>query len=82
MCIFLPETSIATIEFHQSKHIQNSKEATNSNHDHVESSDTHSAQQILRDALVKPFEISLKDPAVAFTHFYVRVIDSPFYGAN
>ena len=72
MLVFLPETSASTILHHRTKRLQ---KASSNAHLVSQSSGIYtslSITQAIQHALIKPFEITLKDPAIAFTNFYVR----------
>jgi DHA1 family multidrug resistance protein-like MFS transporter len=70
---FLPETSTPTLLYHKARRLRAN--------DHLEATtaDTHATTKrstrvdIVKLALIKPFEITLKDPAIAFVNIYVRL---------
>lgn len=75
---FLPETAAPTLLYFKAKRI--GQTTGNPGYKATGSSDM-SRSDIVKMALVKPFEITLKDPAIAFTNCYVRV-EPPSYQRN
>lgn len=75
----LPETSADTILLHRAQRLRrlmnnpNIKSASEIKHANI------SAKTIAIDALIKPFEITIKDPAVAFVHTYTAIIYGVYY---
>ncbi|KAI5289716.1 hypothetical protein KEM54_003368 [Ascosphaera aggregata] len=75
----LPETSPDTILLHRAQRLRKLtnnpgiKTAAEIKHADV------SFKTIAADALIKPFEISIKDPAVAFVHIYTAIIYGVYY---
>lgn len=70
--VFLPETSTPTLLYYKAKRL--SEETGSPRFVAVSSLRAKNVTrgQIIKLALIKPFEITLKDPAIAFTNFYVR----------
>lgn len=70
---FLPETSTPTLLYHKARRLRAN------GHLEAGTADTYSTTKrptrvgIVKLALIKPFEISLKDPAIAFVNIYVRL---------
>jgi DHA1 family multidrug resistance protein-like MFS transporter len=73
LVLFLPETSTPMLLFHKAKRL---RQETGSDRfvtiDSLRSKGV-SRSQLVKLALIKPFEITLKDPAIAFANFYVRI---------
>ncbi|KAI5291988.1 hypothetical protein KEM52_006707 [Ascosphaera acerosa] len=75
----LPETSPDTILLRRAERLRrvtknkNLRTAAELRHQH------DSFRSIATDALIKPFEISIKDPAVAFVHTYTAIIYGIYY---
>lgn len=73
MFFLLPETSTPTLLYHKVRRLRTNGllEAT--------TADTHSSTKrltradVVKLALIKPFEITMKDPAIAFVNIYVRL---------
>lgn len=70
---FLPETSTPTLLYHKARRLQVNKppEATTTGKHLV--AEGPSRADMVKLALVKPFEITLKDPAIAFVNIYVSL---------
>lgn len=68
---FLPETSTPTLLYYKARCLQvdNPPKATTADRPAI--AEWHSRAKIVKLALIKPFEITLKDPAVAFVNIYV-----------
>ncbi|KAK9321256.1 major facilitator superfamily domain-containing protein [Lipomyces orientalis] len=77
--ICLPETSAANILLRRARRLrkltgnQNLKSQSEIDQAHLKLS------TIAFDALIKPWEISVKDPAVAFTHIYTSIVYGIYY---
>lgn len=71
LVLFLPETSTSTLLFYKAKRLR--KETGSDRFVTVDSlrSKGVSRSQLVKLALIKPFEITLKDPAIAFANLYV-----------
>lgn len=69
----LPETSASTLLYWKAKRLRKASGNTISATKGTTNRKDLNIAQIVKFALVKPFEISIKDPAIAFTHVYVRV---------
>jgi len=69
----LPETSTPTLLYHKARRLRATGRLATT------IANTHSATKhptranILKLALIKPLEITLKDPAIAFVNVYVRL---------
>ena len=76
---FLPETSADTILLYRARRLR--KMTNNSNlQSNSEIKRRHlTARQIFVDAIIKPFEIMFKDPAVLFTNVYTALIYGIYY---
>lgn len=68
--IFLPETAAPTLLYYKAQRLR--KETGDSRYisEHAALQQL-SRSQIIQLALVKPFEITVKDPAIAFINLYV-----------
>lgn len=72
LVIFLPETAAPTLLFYKAKRL---RQKTGQSAFVPKGSLTKkhlSTAQVVKLALIKPFEISIKDPAIAFINIYVR----------
>ncbi|KAE8452965.1 hypothetical protein EG329_012152 [Mollisiaceae sp. DMI_Dod_QoI] len=76
---FLPETSADTILLYRARRLR--KMTSNSNlQSNSEIKSRHmTANQIFFDAIIKPFEIMFKDPAVLFTNVYTGLVYGIYY---
>ncbi|CZR59550.1 related to FLR1-Putative H+ antiporter regulated by yAP-1 and involved in multidrug resistance [Phialocephala subalpina] len=76
---FLPETSADTILLYRARRLR--KMTNNSNlQSNSEIKRRHlTFRQIAADAIIKPFEIMFKDPAVLFTNVYTALIYGIYY---
>ncbi|KAF8855471.1 MFS general substrate transporter [Acephala macrosclerotiorum] len=76
---FLPETSADTILLYRAHRLR--KMTKNSNlQSNSEIKRRHlTARQIFVDAIIKPFEIMFKDPAVLFTNVYTALVYGIYY---
>jgi DHA1 family multidrug resistance protein-like MFS transporter len=74
---FLPETSTPTLLYYKARGLQinNPPEATATGRRSV--AERSSRADIVKLALIKPFEITLKDPAIAFVNIYVSLNSIP-----
>ncbi|KAK4869318.1 hypothetical protein LT330_006318 [Penicillium expansum] len=72
LVLFLPETSAPTLLFYKAKRLR--QETGSDRFTTIESlrSKAVSRSQLVKLALIKPFEITLKDPAIAFANFYIE----------
>ncbi|KXG46470.1 Major facilitator superfamily domain, general substrate transporter [Penicillium griseofulvum] len=79
LVLFLPETSTPTLLFYKAKRL---RQETGSDRfvtmDSMRSKGT-SRSQLVKLALIKPFEITLKDPAIAFTDLYTSLTYGIYY---
>jgi DHA1 family multidrug resistance protein-like MFS transporter len=79
MFFFLPETSGDNILLQRAKRLRN----LNKNHDFRSRYEInergHNFHAVIRDALAKPIEIMIKDPAILFTNFYTTLIYGIYY---
>ncbi|KAJ3496944.1 hypothetical protein NLG97_g2289 [Lecanicillium saksenae] len=69
----LPETAAPTLLYYKARRI---RQQTGNPGYKIKGSSDFSRGSVIRMALVKPFEITIKDPAIAFTNFYVSA-DTP-----
>lgn len=76
LIIFLPETSTPTLLYHRSKLLRDETGSDNYVDERSIALRGVSTKEAVKAALIKPFEISLKDPSIAFVNIYV----SYFYG--
>ena len=79
MFFFLPETSAGTILLHRAKRLRKltGNQALSSQ---SEVTQRHLRfRDILIDSLIKPMEISFKDPAVLFTNLYTAIVYGIYY---
>lgn len=68
--VFLPETAASTLLYYKAQRLR--KETGDSRYVSEHSAPQKlSRGQIIKLALVKPFEITVKDPAIAFVNLYV-----------
>jgi len=76
---FLPETSTPTLLYYKARRLQvnNPSEATNTDKRSV--AGRSSRADIVKLALIKPFEITLKDPAIAFVNIYTSFTYGIYY---
>lgn len=79
MLLFLPETSSATILLRRAQRLRkltgNDKFMSQSEIDQR----NQKTSAIILDALVKPLEITIKDPAVLFVQIYSAIIYGIYY---
>ncbi|CAI7652374.1 unnamed protein product [Penicillium viridicatum] len=79
LVLFLPETSTSTLLFYKAKRL---RQETGSDRfvtaDSLRSKGV-SRSQLAKLALIKPFEITLKDPAIAFANFYTSLTYGIYY---
>ncbi|KAJ5428759.1 Major facilitator superfamily domain general substrate transporter [Penicillium cf. griseofulvum] len=79
LVLFLPETSAPTLLFYKAKRL---RQETGSDRfvtmDSMRSKGV-SRSQLVKFALIKPFEITLKDPAIAFTNLYTSLTYGIYY---
>lgn len=68
---FLPETSTPTLLHYKAKRLRKQTSSTRYVSEAMGLSSA-SRKDIAKMALIKPFEITLKDPAIAFVNIYVR----------
>ncbi|KAL2682976.1 hypothetical protein Neosp_007437 [[Neocosmospora] mangrovei] len=75
---FLPETSTPTLLYYKAKRL---RKQTNSTRYVSEAMGLNSASRkdIAKMALIKPFEITLKDPAIAFVNIYTSFTYGIYY---
>lgn len=66
---FLPETSTPTLLHYKAKRLRKETNSTRYVSEAM-SSNGISRKDIAQMALIKPFEITLKDPAIAFVNIY------------
>ncbi|KAL6365286.1 hypothetical protein LRP88_01272 [Fusarium phalaenopsidis] len=69
---FLPETSTPTLLYYKAKRLQKETNSTRYVSEAMGSNST-SRKDIAKMALIKPFEITLKDPAIAFVNIYASI---------
>lgn len=67
--VFLPETAAPTLLYYKAQRLR--KETGDSRYVSEQTSQQLSRSQIIQLALIKPFEITIKDPAIAFVNLYV-----------
>ncbi|KAJ4318828.1 hypothetical protein N0V84_006641 [Fusarium piperis] len=74
----LPETSTPTLLYYKAKRL---RKETNSTRYVSEATKSNSAsrREIAKMALIKPFEITLKDPAIAFVNIYTSFTYGIYY---
>lgn len=66
---FLPETATPTLLYYKAKRL---RQDTGNPGYRVKGSSDLLRGDVIKMALIKPFEITVKDPAIAFTNLYVR----------
>lgn len=65
----LPETSTPTLLYYKAKRLRKETNSTRYVSEAI-SSNSVSRKDVVKMALIKPFEITLKDPAIAFVNIY------------
>ncbi|KAJ5341771.1 MFS general substrate transporter [Penicillium brevicompactum] len=70
MFVFFPETSATTILFHRARRIRKRLHDTRFVCQSEMDEANTSLRQIVADALIRPLQITILDPAVFFTNFY------------
>lgn len=72
LVLFLPETSTPTLLFYKAKRLR--QETCSDRFVAIDSLQPKgvAGSQMVKLALIKPFQITLMDPAIAFANFYVR----------
>lgn len=82
LIIFLPETSTPTLLYHRSKLLRDETGSDNYVDERSIALRGVSTKEAVKAALIKPFEISLKDPSIAFVNIYVSyfhgIVNHPF----
>lgn len=71
LVVFLPETSTPTLLFYKAKRLRQETGSERFVTVHALRSKSITRRELVRLALIKPFEITIKDPAIAFTNIYV-----------
>ncbi len=82
MILLLPETSSATILLHRAQRL---RKITGDERFMSQSEIDQRSQKMLAvfiDALIKPLEITLKDPAVLFVQIYSAIIYGIYYSCK
>lgn len=82
MLLFLPETSSTTILLHRAQRIR--KATGNERFMSQSEIDQRNSKMsaIFLDALIKPLEITIKDPAVLFVQIYTAIIYGIYYSCK
>lgn len=82
MLLFLPETSAQTILLHRAQRLRkitgDSRFMSQSEVDQQNSK----MSAVFIDALIKPIEITIKDPAVLFVQIYTAIIYGIYYSCK
>ncbi|KAL6881695.1 major facilitator superfamily domain-containing protein [Trichoderma longibrachiatum] len=79
MFLFLPETSSATILLRRARRLRRlTGSARFMSQSEIDQRNVH-AKDIFLDALIKPMEITMKDPAVLFVQVYTAIIYGIYY---
>lgn len=79
MFFFLPETSAGTILLRRAQRLRKLTGDPNLKSQSEIDQGSKSFSQVAAEQLVKPIEISIKDPAVLFTHIYTSCIYGIYY---
>lgn len=74
MLIALPETSSDTILLHRAQRLRKLTGRTDLKSDSEIKQAAMNSRQITIDALIKPWEINILDPAVLFTTVYTALV--------
>jgi DHA1 family multidrug resistance protein-like MFS transporter len=69
--IFLPETPASTLLYYRAQRLRKETGDPRYISEYLSALQPLSRNQIIQLALTKPFEITIKDPAIAFVNLYV-----------
>lgn len=72
LVLFLPETSTPALLYYKAKRLRRETDSERFVAINSLRSKGVAHSQLVKLALIKPFEITFKDPAIAFANFYVR----------
>lgn len=82
MFFFLPETSTPTILLHRAQRLRRLT-GNNSLMAQCEIDQRHqTVSAIAVDALIKPLEITIKDPAILFVQVYTAIVYGIYYSCS
>ncbi|KAH6950238.1 major facilitator superfamily domain-containing protein [Fusarium avenaceum] len=79
LIIFLPETSTPALLYHRSKLLRDETRSDNYVDERSIALRGVSTKEAVKAALIKPFEISLKDPSIAFVNIYTSFTYGIYY---
>ncbi|OAQ95525.1 MFS general substrate transporter [Purpureocillium lilacinum] len=79
LVVFLPETSTPTLLFYKAKRLRQETGSERFVTVHALRSKSITRGELVRLALIKPFEITIKDPAIAFTNIYTSLTYGIYY---
>lgn len=79
LILMLPETSGPTILYYRAKRLREHTGNSNLESESEQKQKNISVNALLYDALVKPWELNIKDPALLFTTIYLGLVYGIFY---